>query len=253
MCVIEVIIVSGIIKFINSKKQNKVEATINNQVNVTETSTQNNSKVKSIATAPFRMLKTATVGTLGAAHFVLVTAAHGCEKLECVVEGDKTPEQKSKRRNDRMKSTLNKQDAITYLMKKGKDKAEEQVVVVKTAVAGVRINPNAVKQSVIDVKNRAANAIHKEIHRFDTPKKEIVVESVKAEAPDQSKMKLPVLTGTAPIAKEVEPAPVVQKPTKVTTPKKTTPRKPKATKVKPVTLEQAFDKGVTNEEFSKLD
>ena len=229
-----------------------MEATINNQVNVTETSTQNNSKMKSIATAPFRMLKTATVGTLGAAHFVLVTAAHGCEKLECVVEGDKTPEQKSKRRNDRMKSTLNKQDAITYLMKKGKDKAEKQVVVVKTAVAGVRINPNAVKQSVIDVKNRAANAIHKEIHRFDTPKKEIVVQPVKAEAPDQSKMKLPVLTGTAPIAKEVEPA--NDSAPKKTTPKKTTtPRKPKATKVKPVTLEQAFDKGVTNEEFSKLD
>lgn len=237
-----------------------MEATINNQVNVTETTTQNNSKMKSIATAPFRMLKTATVGTLGAAHFVLVTAAHGCEKLECAVEGDKTPDQKSKRRNDRMKATLNKQDAIMYLMNKGKNKAEEQAVVIKTAVAGVRINPNAVKQSVIDVKNRAANAIHKEIHRFDTPKpkKEIVVEPVKAEAPDQSKMKLPVLTGTAPSVEKAEPAPVVNKPTKVTQPKKTTPRKPRATKpratkLKPVTLEQAFDKGVTNEEFSKLD
>ena len=179
--------------------------------------------MKSIVTAPFRVLKTATVGTLGAAHFVLVTAAHGCEKLECVVEGDKTPEQKSKRRNDRMKSTLNKQEAIMYLMNKGKNKAEEQAVVIKTAVAGVRINPNAVKQSVIDVKNRATNAIHKEIHRFDTPKKEIVVEPVKAKAPDQSKMKLPVLTGTAPSVEEPKPGKTtVKKPAVKTEPKKPT-------------------------------
>ena len=46
MCVMEVIIVSGIIKFINSKKSNKMEATINNQVNVTETTTKNNSKTE---------------------------------------------------------------------------------------------------------------------------------------------------------------------------------------------------------------
>ena len=239
-----------------------MEATINNQVNVTETTTKNNSKMKSIATAPFRMLKTATVGTLGAAHFVLVTAAHGCEKLECVVEGDKTPEQKSKRRNDRMKATLNKQEAIEFLINRGKQKAEEKAVVVKTVVSGVRINPNAVKQSVIDVKNRAVNAINKEIHRFDTPKKEIVVQPVKAQAPDQPQIKLPVLTGTAPIVKEPEPAkaPALKKITpkkaEVKTEVKSDVKKPTRTRVtKPnvVTLEEAFEKNVTNEEFSKLD
>ena len=161
-----------------------------------------------------------------------------------------------------MKATLNKQEAIEFLINRGKQKAEEKAVVVKTVVSGVKINPNAVKQSIVDIKNRAANAINKEIHRFDTPKKEIVVQPVKAQAPDQSQMKLPVLTGTAPIVKEPEPAKdpapkkITPKKAEVKTEVKSDVKKPtrtRVTKPKVVTLEEAFDKGVTNEEFSKLD
>lgn len=231
-----------------------MNATINAQtVNVTETTNNKKQfKMKSIIKAPVKFVKSATVGTLGAAHFVFDTAAKGCESLECFIEGDKTPEAKAKRKLSRRELTQMKQQFISYQLNRSSEAVSKQVDKAKPVITVSKQNIQGkletAKTAVVRVTDKAKQAVHNEIHKFDKNAPVITV-------PRVSTMPLPV-PSAEPKADEVQPevkptVKTVRKTTKVAKPK----AEPKTTaKLKPVKADEAFDMaGVTIDEFQQLD
>lgn len=80
------------------------------------------------ATSTANVLKDSATGLLSSVHFVTISIADGCEKLECIINKDVDPEQI---RRDRMQSTIAKQmlvkDAYDRIIKRRKE-AEAMIV-----------------------------------------------------------------------------------------------------------------------------
>ena len=65
--------------------------------------------IKKAATSTVNFAKDSAIGILGITHFVATSIADGCEILETKINREVDPEQV---RNERMRSTCDKQDAV---------------------------------------------------------------------------------------------------------------------------------------------